>query len=160
MVAQNNKFVLRLSSESVSGVIFLFYFSTWCFMCRCHILVFIDLSRCFLINPSVRPGHVLSKPWFILLRRLFFVGLNITAWNYLVKSGLVVWVRILFTVGFYCYVSIGTSHIPVFFSLVPFNICCQFFWTFVFCQSSVIVHPSSHSTPKYISGGFIIMVGM
>ena len=50
------------------------YFSPCRLMCRCTFVLFIEISICFLINPSVSPGHVLRKPSFISLRRLVVVG--------------------------------------------------------------------------------------
>ena len=58
--------------------------------------------------------------------------------------------------NFYCYISRGTSHIPVCMFLVYFNICCLFFYTVIYCLSSVTVHPSSHKTPNNITGSRII----
>ena len=156
MVAQNTKLVLRLSFKSVYGFVVLVNFSPFCFMCRCPIEVFIDFYGCFSINPSVTPGHVLRKTWLIL-RTLLFVEIRSAAWKYFVNYGLVVWDIMLFTVNFYFCVSSGTSCITVCLLLLPLNIWCPLFWTVLLCWSSVMVHPSSHRTHRYMSGAVLIV---
>ena len=90
---------------------------------------------------SVRPGQVFRKPCFIALRRLDVVGLKTAACKYWASSSFEVCVRMLFTTFIDFCGPRGTSHIPVFFILVPKS-----------CLSSVMVHPSSHRTPNDING--------
>ena len=126
-MSQKTKLVLQFSSRSITVVFFLVDCIPFRLVCRCPIVVFIGFSRCFLIDPSMRPGHVLRKPYFIALRRLVVIGLNSAAWNYCANSGLVVCARILFTTDFYCCVIRGTPHIPVFSSLLLLTFVVQFF---------------------------------
>ena len=149
--------LLRLYYRPLSGVVVLVDCSPCHFMCMCPILVLIYFYSCILINPSVRPRHVLRKPCLINLRRRVFVGIKISTWKYFENSALVVWSRILFTICFYCCVSIGTSHIPVCLFLVPLNIICPLFCTVIICCSSLTVHPLSHSTPYNMSGTVIVV---
>ena len=121
-------------------------------MCRCPIVVFLDLSGCFLMNFSARLGQVFSKPCLIVLRLLAVVGMKSAACKYWASSGLGVCARMLFTTVSYCCVTRSTSHIPVFLFLVPLIIYFPFFWTDISCLSSVTVHPSSHRTPDDING--------
>ena len=100
MVIQNTRLVLIFSSRYVSGV-FLVGFTPCIFMCRWSIFVFMDLSRFFLIKPSVCPGYDLRKTCFNSLRRLVFFGINSASWQYLASSGLVVWSIIFCTVAFF-----------------------------------------------------------
>ena len=79
VVTKKPRLLLLLSSRSVSYVIFLVECTPCIFMCRWNIFVFMDLYRCFLINPPVRPGHVLRKPCLVDLIRLVFVGINSAA---------------------------------------------------------------------------------
>ena len=58
---------------------------------------------------------------------------------------------VLFTTFSDCCVPRGTSHIPVFLFMVPLIISSTFFWTDIYCLSSVMVHPSSHKTPNVIN---------
>ena len=60
--------------------------------------------------------------------------------------------RMLFVTVSDCCFSRGNSHIPVLSFLVPLSISCTFFFTSIYFLSSVMVHPSSHKTPNYISG--------
>ena len=83
--------------------------------------------------------------------RLVFVGIKSAAWKYFADSDLVVWDRILFTLGFDCCGSSRTSHITVCLFLVTPYTCCPLFWTVILYWSSVMVHPAIHCTPKYIS---------
>ena len=43
-------------------------------------------------------------------------------------------------------------HILICLFLCPVSIYCPLFWYFVVCLSSVMIQPSSHKTPKDISG--------
>ena len=92
----------------------------------------------------------------ISLRSLTVFGLKSDAWRYCASSGLDVCAGILFLTASYFCVSRGSSHIPVFFFLVPLIISCQFFCTGISCLSSVIVHSSSHKTPNNIIGDIFI----
>ena len=125
-------------------------------MCRCPIVVFLDFSIFLLISFSVRPDQVFRKPCLVYLRRIYVVGMKISAWRYCASSGFGAWSRILFVTYSCCWVSRVTSHIPVFFVLVPLFISCPFFWTGIYFFSSVMVHSSSHKTPNDISGGAFI----
>ena len=93
---QKTSFVFHLSSGTVSGGFFLVDYSPFLLMCRCPIVVFIDISICIFINHSVRPGHVLRKPSLIALRGLVISGLKSVSCQYCASSSLVVWDRILF----------------------------------------------------------------
>ena len=140
MVEQKSTFVLQFPYRSVSGVVFMVDFIPCRFMFRCPIVVPVYSSRCLLINTSVRPVHVLSKKLLIAFSRLVVVEINSAAWKYFVSYGLVVWARILFTTGFYCFVIRGNSQIPVCLFLVNFNVCCPLFWTVIYFWSSFILH--------------------
>ena len=119
-------------------------------MCRCPIVVFLDLSRCFLITFPVRPGQVFKKPCIIDLSRLAVVGLKSSACKYWYSSGFEVCTRILFTTCSNCCGPRCTYYIPVFLFLVPFIIHSPFLWMDIACLSSLMVHPSSHKTPNDI----------
>ena len=152
MLSYNTTFVCNLSYRSVSGVVLMVDFSPYNFMCRCTIVLFVDFSICFFINPSVRSVHVLRKPFLISLIRIVDFGINSVAWKYCANSGLVIWDRILFTAGFdYCVIRVN-SHIPVCLFLVPFNICYLLFWAVIYCWYSGVVPPSSYRTPNCMSG--------
>ena len=153
-VVQYTAFVVILSYRSVSRGLSLVDCNPFLFVCKCPIVVFLGLSRCLLISFSVRYGQIFRKPCLIALRRLAVVGLNISACTYLASSGFEVCYRILFTTFSSCCVSRGTSHIPVFFFLVPLIISSPFLWMEISCLSSVLVHPSSHKTPNDINGAF------
>ena len=120
-----NTLVLHYSSRSVSIFFFLVDFSSCRLMCRCPIVVFIDFCRCFLVNPSVRPVHVLRKPRVIALRRLVVVGLNSAAWKYMLH----LWFGFLGQNIIYHKFFLIQGNFPhsFFLFLVPFNICCLFF---------------------------------
>ena len=96
--------VLHLSSRYVSGGLFLVYYSPCLIMCRFPIVVFIYFSILFFVNPSLRPGQVLSKPIFIYLRMLVVVELKSVTCKYCAGSSLVVWSIMLFTTifDFFC----------------------------------------------------------
>ena len=149
---QNTTFFLLLFSKSVYGGFSLVYCSPCLLVFRFLIVVFLYFSRCFLVSFSVRPGQVFRKPCLIDLRRIYVVGLKSAAWRYCNRSGLVLWSRILFYVASDYFVSWGTPQISVFLFLVPLSFSCPFFWTYISCSSSVVVHPSSHKTPNDISG--------
>ena len=78
-VTQSTRSVLLFYSRSVSVVFYIVDFTPFLFMCRWSIVILIDLSRCFLIKPSVRPGHVLRNLCCMALRILIFVGINSAA---------------------------------------------------------------------------------
>ena len=61
MLEQNPELFLGLYSRSVSEFFVLVDLIPCSFMCRCTIVVFVDLYTFLLINPSVRPGRVFSK---------------------------------------------------------------------------------------------------
>ena len=143
-------------SRSLSVGLSLVYCSPCFLMCSCAIVLFLGFLRCFLVRFSVRPGQFLSKPCLIALRRLDVVGFNSAAWRYCASSGLVVWDRMVFVAAYDCCVSMVNSTIPFFLSLVTFIISYPFLWTYVSCLSNVMVHPSSHKTPNYITGGVFI----
>ena len=69
-VEQKTALVLHLSSMSISGGFSMDGCIPCCLMCRYTIVVFIDFSRCFFVNSSVRPGQVFSKPSLIALIRV------------------------------------------------------------------------------------------
>ena len=104
----------------------------------------------------VSPGQVFSKHCLVALRRLASAWLKRDACRYCASPGLFVWARMFFTTVSYCCVSRGTSHIPVCLFLGTFIISCTLFWNNISCLSSVMVHPSSHKTPTYISGAVYI----
>ena len=95
-------------------------------MWRCPVVIFIHFYICFLINTSVRPGHVLSKPILVALMRIADVGLNSVTWKYCASSGLVVWDRMLFTTFF---IVLFPGNFPHSYVFVPgaFNLCFPFF---------------------------------
>ena len=157
MVKKNTRLVLRFSSRFVSGVVILVDGRPCCFICRCPIVVFIDLSKFFFIKPSARPGHVSSKYWLIALRIIVFVGIKSAAWKHFANYVFIVWAIILFTVGFDCCVVSVTYHINFCLLLVPLNICCPLICTLILCWSSVMVHPSSHRNQNYMGGAVIIL---
>ena len=78
-VVQYNEFVLILSSRSIAVVFFLVDCNPCILMFRFTIVLFPDLSRCFLMNFYVIPGQVFMRPCFIALRRLAVVGLKSAA---------------------------------------------------------------------------------
>ena len=120
-------------------------------MCKCPIVLFLDLLRCFLIIFSVRPSQVFRKPCIISLRGLAVVGLNSAAYKYLASSGFEVCARMLFTnFSDFCGPR-GTSYIPVLLFLVPLIISSPFFYMYIPFFSSVMVHPSSHNTPNNLN---------
>ena len=120
-------------------------------MLRCPIVLFLDLSRRFLMNFSVRLGQVFRKPCLIALMILAVVGINSAACKYWDSSGSEVCAIMLFTTFSDCCGPRGTSHIPVFLFLVSLIISSPYFWMEIYCLSSVMVHPSSHITPNYIN---------
>ena len=140
-VVQYNKLVLILYSKSASGGFPLVDCNPCLLMCRCPIVVFLDLSRCFLISFSVRPGQVFRKPCLIVLRRLYVFGMKSATYKYWNSYGFEVCTRMLFTAFSDCCGPRGTSHIPVFFFLVPLIISSPFFWIYISCLYSVMVHP-------------------
>ena len=135
----------------------MFYCYPCLLMYKCPIVVFLDLSRCFLISFSVRPVQVFRKPCLISLRRLAVVGLKSAACKYLASSGFEVCARMLFTTFSDCCGPRGTSHISVFLFLIPFILPSPFLWMDIACLSSVMVHPSSHKTPNDINGDVCIL---
>ena len=124
---QYTKFLIIFYSRYVSGGFSLVDCNPCLFMCRCPIVVFLDLSRCFLMSFSVRPGHVFRKPFLIALRRLAVVGLNISACTYWASYGFEVCDRMLFTPFSDCCAPRGTSHIHFFLFMVPLIISSPFF---------------------------------
>ena len=50
------------------------------------------------------------------------------------------------------------GNFPHYYLFVPgeFKICCPCFGTEIYCWYSVMVHPSIHKTPNYISGDVLI----
>ena len=143
-------------SRSLSGGFSLVGLITCLLICRCPIVVLIVFFIWLFINPSVSPGQVLMKPSSIDLSRLVVVGLKSSAWRYCTSYGVFVWDVMLFAAISDCFISRGTSCIPVNWLLVPFNIFCPFFWTYIYCLSSMVVHPSSHKTHNDISGDVLI----
>ena len=101
MVTQNTGLLFLLYSRYVSCVVLTFGCNPCLLMCRWYIVLFMDLSRFFLIKPSVCPGYDLRKTCFNSLRRLVFFGINSASWQYLASSGLVVWSIIFCTVAFF-----------------------------------------------------------
>ena len=75
----------------------------------------------------LRPGQVLRKPCLIALKRLSVFRLKIAVWRYCDSSGLVVCSRMSFATVYDCFVSRGTSHIPVCLFLVPLLFVVHFF---------------------------------
>ena len=140
-VLQNTTFVLILSYKSVSVGFYLVDCSPFLLMCMCTIVVFLDFSRFFLMNFSVRPGHILRKPCLIALKRLAVVGLNSAACKYGASSGLDVCSSMLFNIVSDCCVPRNSLHIPVFLFLVPLIISVKLLWTGISCLSIVMVHP-------------------
>ena len=118
-VVQYTIFVLILSFRSVSGDFSLVDYKLFLLVCRCPIVVFPDLSRCFLMIFSMRPDQVFRKPCFIIVSRLAVVGLESAACKYWASSGFGVCASMLFTTFSDCCVPRGTSHITVFSFLVP-----------------------------------------
>ena len=126
-------------------------------MCSCPNVVFLDFSRCFLVDFLVRTGHIFRNPCLVSLVRLSVVELKSAAFKYWDSSVFEVCARILFIIFYDCCGPRGTSHIPVFWFRVPFIISSPFFWMDISCLSSVMVHPSSHITPNYINGAVCIL---
>ena len=151
-VVQNTKFVLILSSKSVSGGVSLVEFSPYLFMCRCPIVVFLNFSRCFFMSYLVKPGHIFRKPCLIDLRRLDVVGLKSSACKYWYSSGFEVCVRMFCTTFYDCCVRRGTSYITVLLFLFPLIISSPLLWMEISCMSSVMVHPSSHKLLMILMG--------
>ena len=127
-VVQYTTFVLILSYSSVSGGFSLVDCNPFILVCRCTIVLFLDLSRCFLISFSVIPGQVFRKPYLIDLRRLDVVGLKSAACKYWASSGFEVCAIMLFTTFSDCCGPRITPHIPVSLFLAPFIISSPFFW--------------------------------
>ena len=98
----------------------------------------------------------LQENLFIDLRRLYVVGLKSAACSYCDSSSSYVCARMLFVTVSDCCVSRVTYHITFFLFLVPLIIYCRFFCTDISCLSSVMVHPSSHTTHNDISGNVFI----
>ena len=140
-VVQYTKFVVILSSRYVSGGFSLVDFNPCLLMCKYPIVAFLDLSRCFLINFSVKPGQVFRKPCLIPLRRLAVVEIKSSACKYLASSGFEVSARMYFTTFSDCCGLRVPSHIPVFLFLVPLIVYSPFFWMEIYFLSSVMVHP-------------------
>ena len=122
----------------------------------CPIVVCLDFSKCFLMIVSVRPGHVFRKSCLVALSRLSVVGLKSAAYKYWASSSSEVCARVIFTTFSYCCGPRGASHIPVLLFLVPLIISSPFFWMYISCLSSVMLHPSSHRTPNDINGDVCI----
>ena len=141
-----------LSSRSVSGYFSLVDYKPCILMCRCPIVVSIDLSRCFLMNVSVRTDKVFRKPFMIFLRRPVVVGLKSAACKYWSSYGFEVYARMLFTTFSDCCVPRGTSHITVFLFLVPLIISSPLSWIEIYCLYRMMVNPSSHKIPNDING--------
>ena len=91
-----------LSSRSVSGGFPLVDCSPCLLVCRCPIVMFLDFSRCLLINFSVRPGHVFNKTCLMALRILSVVGLNSDACKYCTSYGFDVCSIMLFITDYDC----------------------------------------------------------
>ena len=86
-VVKYTTFIFILSSRYVSGSFSLVDFNLCLLMCRCTIVVFLDLSRCFLISFSMITGQVFRKTCLIVLIRLAVVGPKSAACKYLASSG-------------------------------------------------------------------------
>ena len=142
MLVHKDTVILLFSYRSFSASFSLVDCSTSLIIFRGTIVVSIDFSLCFLMRFSVRPGQVFSKHCLIALRRVAVVRMKRVAWRYCASSDLVVWIRMQFTTATNCCVSRGTFHIPFWLFLVPFMICCPFFWTHIYFLSIVMVHPS------------------
>ena len=125
-------------------------------MCKCPIVVFPDLSWCFLISFFVRPGQFFRKPCLIVLRRLAVVGMKSAACKYFASSCFETCSIILFTTFSDCYGPRGTYHIPVFLFLIPLINSGPLLSIDVDCLSIVMVRPSSHKTPNDINGDVCI----
>ena len=95
-VVQNTTFVFILYSRYVSGGFSLVDCSSCLLMCRCAIVVFLNISIFLLISFSVRPGHVFRKPYLMALRRLAVVRLNSASYKYCASYGFDVFVIMLF----------------------------------------------------------------
>ena len=124
-------------------------------MCRFPIAMFPFFSICLLISFLV-PRHVFRKPCLMDFIRLAVVGLNSAACKYCAGSGFYVCARMLFIIATGCWFYRGASHIPFFLFLVPLIIFCPFYWTDIYCFSSLMVHPSSHNTSNKINVGVFI----
>ena len=144
--------VLTFSSGSVSGGFSFVNCNPCLLVCRCPIFLLLDLSRCFLMSFSVRPGQVFRKPCLIYLRRLAVVGMKIAACKYWASSGFEVCAIMLFTTFSDCCGPRGTSHITAFLFLVPLIIFYILFWIDIYFLSSVMVHPSSHKIHMILMG--------
>ena len=153
---QYTTFVLIFSYRSISGVFYLVYFNPCLLMCMSPIVVFLCLSRCFLISFSVRPGHIFRKPCLIALRRIVLVGMKSAACKYLASSGFGICAKMSFTIFSYCCGPRGTSPTPVLLFLVPLIISSTLLCMDVDCLSSVVVHPSSHNNPNHINADVCI----
>ena len=153
---QNTTFVLILSSRYLSGDFSLVDFSPCLLVWRCPMVVFLGFKRWLLISFSLRPCHVFSKPCLITLRKIVVVGLKSSAFKNCNSSDFYVCAMILFVTDSDCWVSKGTSHIPIFLFLVTLIIYFPFLWTDISCLSNVMFFPSSHKTPNDINGSVFI----
>ena len=149
---QYTTFIVILYYRSVSGGFSLVYSNPCLLMCTCPTIVFLDLSRCFLISFTVRPGQVFRKPCLTALRRLAVLGLKSDACKYLASSCFEVCARILFITFYDCCGPRSTSHIIVFLFLVPFIISSIFLCMDIACLYSMAVYPSSHKNRNDING--------
>ena len=156
-VVKNTTFVLLFSSRSISGGFSLIYCIPCLLMYRYPIFLSLDFSICLLISFSVRPGHIFKKSYFISLGRFYVVGLKSVACRYCDSSRLYGCTRMLFVASSYSCVFRGNYHIPYLLFLVYLFIYCCLFWNDISCLSSVMVNPSSHKTPNYISGDVLII---
>ena len=126
-VVQYTTLVLIFSCRSVSWGFYLVDYNPCLIMWRCHIVVFPDFSRYFLISLSVRSSQVFRKPFLIAMRRLSFVGMKSASCKYWSSYGFEVFTRILFTTFSDCCGPRGTYHIPVFLFMFPLIISSPFF---------------------------------
>ena len=140
-VVKYTTLVLILSSRSVSGGFSLIYHNPCLIVFRCPIIVYLDLSRCFLIIFYARPGQVFRKLCLIALRRLVVVGMKSAACKYWDSSGFEVFAIMLFTTFSDCCVPRGTPQIHVFLFMVPLIISSPLLWMEIVSLSSVMVHP-------------------
>ena len=164
MVTQNTRLVLLLSLRSVSISFFLMDYTPCLFMWRCPIVVLMELSGCFMMNLSYRPGYDFRKLCLMAFISLVLVRINIAAWYYLASSCLVAWASTFCSAAMFsslCGVFyMGNSHMLLWWFLYPIRSFCPFFWNLIVCFSSVLVQLSSHRTPNDVSGGVFFVVKM
>ena len=129
-------------------------------MCKYPIVLFLNFSRCFLRSFPMRPGQVFRKPCLIAFRILAVVELKSAACKYLSSCGFDVYARMLFTTFYDFCGPRGTSHIPIFWFLVPFYYLFSIFidehW--YCCLVWCCIH--HHKTPDDINAAVCIFWGM